>query len=212
MTNLAKKIEEINQKLAKQLPAEIINVFSQSIEDLKNSKIDQNSIQVGYKFPDFNLRNTNNQLIHLHELLKKGKVIVAFIRGTWCPYCNLQLKALQDHLELLHQKDVTLVVITPQSEDNNKELELSHKLNFDLLTDQNHLLAKQLGISFQLPKYAIDTYEKLGISLSDYNKNDHNELPIPAVYIIDTDYTIIYQFVDSNYMNRVNIQDLIDQL
>ncbi|UZJ66399.1 hypothetical protein OKW96_10280 [Sphingobacterium sp. KU25419] len=73
MTNLAKKIEEINENLATQLPAEIINVFSQSIQDLKNSKIDQNSIQVGYRFPDFNLRNTNNQMIHLNELLKKVK-------------------------------------------------------------------------------------------------------------------------------------------
>ena len=212
MTNLAKKIEEINENLATQLPAEIINVFSQSIQDLKNSKIDQNSIQIGYRFPDFNLRNTNNQMIHLNELLNKGKVIVTFFRGSWCPYCSVELKALQDHLEQIKEKKVTLVAITPQSEDNNKELELSHKLNFDVLTDQNHILAKQLGISFQLPNYVVDTYEKLGISLSDYNKNDHNELPIPAVYIIDTDHTITYQFVDSNYMHRVNIQDLIDQL
>lgn len=212
MTNLAKKIDEINKNLASQLPAEIIKVFSQSIQDLKSSKIEENSIQVGDKFPDFTLKNTNNQIIHLSKVLKKGKVIVAFFRGSWCPYCNVELKALQDHIELFKEKNVSLLAITPQSDNYNKQLEVNHMLNYDVLTDQDNIIAKQLGISFELPTYAVDTYEKLGITLSEYNKNDHNELPIPAVYIIDTDHTIIYQFVDSNYMNRVNIQDLIDQL
>jgi peroxiredoxin len=212
MTNLAKKIDEINKNLVDQLPTEVIEVFSQSIQDLKSSKIEENSIQVGYKFPDFSLKNTSNQIIHLNELLKKGKVIVAFFRGTWCPYCNVELKALQDYVELFKEKNVSLVVISPQSHSYNKELEVNHMLNYDVLTDQDNTIAKQLRISFELPHYAINTYEKLGIKLSEYNKNDHNELPIPAVYIIDTDHTITYQFVDSNYMNRVNIQDLIDQL
>lgn len=212
MTNLAKKIDEINKNLAAQLPADIIEVFSQSIQELKSSKIEENSTQVGDTFPNFSLKNTSNQIIHLNELLKKGKVIVAFFRGSWCPYCNVELKALQDRIELFKEKNISLLAITPQSGNYNKELEVNHMLNYDVLTDQDNSISKQLGISFELPTYAVDTYEKLGITLSEYNKNDHNELPIPAVYIIDTDHTIIYQFVDSNYMNRVNIQDLIDQL
>ncbi|TCR12171.1 peroxiredoxin [Sphingobacterium sp. JUb78] len=212
MTNLAKKIDEINKNLAAQLPADIIEVFSQSIQELKSSKIEENSTQVGNKFPNFSLKNTSNQIIHLNELLKKGKVIVAFFRGSWCPYCNVELKALQDHMEFFKEKNISLVAIAPQSESYNKELEVNHMLRYDILTDQDNTLAKQLGISFELPNYALTTYEKLGIKLSKYNKNDHKELPIPAVYIIDTNYNITYQFVDSNYMNRVNIQDLIDQL
>lgn len=211
MVNLAKKIDEINKNLATQLPVEIIEVFNQSIQDLKSSKIEEHSIKVGDKFPNFSLRNTNNQIIQLNELLKKGKVIITFFRGTWCPYCNIELKALQDYVELFKEKNVYLVAITPQSANYNKELEVNHMLNYDVLTDQDNTIAKQLGISFKLPNYAVNTYEKLAIKLSEYNKNDYNELPIPAVYIVDTDYTIVYQFVNSNYTNRVNLQDLINQ-
>jgi len=58
----------------------------------------EKSIQVDDKFPNFSLLNTENKCIELGELLIKGKVIVAFFRGSWCPYCNLELLALQENL------------------------------------------------------------------------------------------------------------------
>ncbi|WP_240474682.1 redoxin domain-containing protein [Flavobacterium sp. KMS] len=105
-----------------------------------------------------------------------------------------------------------MLVISPQKTDYSKELKNNHQLDFELLTDKDNALAKQLGISFELQEYVIPTYNSLGIKLSDYNDNDNNELPIPAVFVIDTDYRITYKFVDSNYMNRINIQELIEQL
>jgi peroxiredoxin len=52
----------------------------------------------------------------------------------------------------------------------------------------------------------------LGIGLSEYNENDNNELPVPAVFVIDTNGVITYKFIDTNYMNRIDIQELIEQL
>lgn len=48
--------------------------------------------------------------------------------------------------------------------------------------------------------------------ISEYNKNDNNELPAPAVFVIDTNGEITYKFVDTNYTNRINIQELVEQL
>ncbi|KIC00647.1 alkyl hydroperoxide reductase [Flavobacterium sp. JRM] len=212
MKILAQQIEELNENLAKQLPIEVLEIFSKSIEELKDQSIEESSIGIGERFPDFCLPNTNDETIELKELLKNGKVIVAFFRGSWCPYCNLELKALQENLKQIVDKKAKLVVISPQKPDYSKELKNNHQLDFELLTDRDNALAKQLGISFELQNYAIPTYKSLGIELSDYNDNDNNELPIPAVFVIDTDYRITYKFVDTNYMNRINIQELIEQL
>jgi peroxiredoxin len=148
----------------------------------------------------------------LRELLKNGKVIVAFFRGSWCPYCNLELKALQGNLRQITDRNATLVAISPQTTDYSEELRNNHHLDFELLTDKDNALAKQLGISFGLQDFVIPTYGSLGIDLSEYNANDNNELPIPAVFVIDTDGNIIYRFVDTNYMNRIDIQELIEQV
>ena len=212
MKNLEQQIKELNENLAKQLPAEVLEAFGKSIQDLKTKNIEDDSISVGQKFPDFSLPNTNDKTVTLKELLQNGKVIIAFFRGSWCPYCNLELKALQDNLKQITDKNVTLVAISPQTPDYNEELKNNHHFDFELLTDKNNTLAKQLGISFRLQDYVIPTYGSLGIVLSEYNKDDNNELPAPAVFVIDTNGSITYKFVDTNYMNRINIQELVEQL
>lgn len=212
MKNLEQQIEELNENLAKQLPAEVLEVFGKSIQDLKAQDIEESSIGVGDRFPDFILPNTNDETVALKELLKNGKVIVAFFRGSWCPYCNLELKALQDHLRQITDRNATLVAVSPQTSDYSEELRNNHQLDFELLTDKDNALAKQLGISFGLQDFVIPTYGSLGIDLSEYNENANNELPIPAVFVIDTNGNITYRFVDTNYMNRIDIQELIEQL
>lgn len=212
MKNLVEQIEELNEDLAKQLPAEIIKVFGKSIQDLKAKMPEGCSIKVGEKFPDFSMPDATNTLVHLKDLLKHGKVIIAFFRGSWCPYCNLELKALQNSLNQITERKATLLAVTPQAPDYNKKLKSSHQLGFKLLTDKDNVLAKQLGISFELHDYIIPAYDSLGIKLSDYNGNERNELPVPAVFVVDTNHTIVYKFVDPNYMNRIDIQELIGQL
>ncbi|AIM36876.1 peroxiredoxin-like family protein [Sphingobacterium sp. SG20118] len=212
MKNLKQQIEELNENLAKQLPTKILEVFGKSIQDLKARNIEEDSIDTGDTFPDFSLPNTNNEIVALKELLKNGKVIVAFFRGSWCPYCNLELKALQDNLKQITNRRTTLIAISPQTPDYSDELRSNHHLDFHLLTDKNNKLAKQIGISFGLQDYVIPVYGSLGIELSEYNKNDNNELPTPAIFVIDTNGNITYKFVDTNYMNRINIQELIEQL
>lgn len=212
MKNLKLQIEELNENLAQQLPTEVLEVFSKSIQDLKAKNIEEKSISIGNLFPDFSLPNTNDETVQLKELLKNGKVIVAFFRGSWCPYCNLELNALQDNLKQIADREAALVVISPQTSDYNEELKGNHNLDFELLTDKNNALAKQLGISFGLQEYVVPTYNSLGIDLSEYNENENNELPVPAVFVIDINGSITYKFVDSNYMNRINIQELIAQL
>jgi len=210
MTTLAQQIEALNENLASQLPVEILEAFGQSIADLKSQGLENQAPKVGHVFPNFKLSNTLNQPIELKELLQKGSVILAFFRGNWCPYCNLELKALQDRLQDL--KGATLVAISPQMATYNEELKNNHALGFDVLTDQDNRLAEQLGISFSLQDFVLPIYEKLGITLSSFNGNDYNELPVPAVFVLDQTGTITYTFVDSNYMNRVDIDEIIKSL
>ena len=212
MENLKQQINELNENLAKQLPKEVLELFGKSIQDLKVKNIEGRSIGTGEMFPDFNLPNTNDEVVELNKLLQNGKVVIAFFRGSWCPYCNLELKALQDNLKQITDKNVTLVAISPQTSNYSGEFKSNHNLDFELLTDKNNTLAKQLGIAFELQNYVIPIYSSMGIELSAYNSNDNNELPVPAIFVLDTNGRITYRFVDTNYMNRIDIQELINQL
>ena len=212
MNNLANQIENFNQELAKQVPQEVLEAFGKSIADLKTKNIEQNSIKVGEIMPAFSLLNAKIETINSNEILKQGKMIVAFYRGSWCPYCNLELKALQDNLSKFQDKKTTLVAISPQSPDNSLTIVEKQNLTFEVLSDTDNEFAKKLGIVFELQDFVLPYYDALGIDLVAFNKNKENNLPVPAVFVVDTNGKILYKFVDTNYMNRIDIDELINQL
>ena len=212
MTDLATQIQQFNIELAAQVPQEVLEAFGKSIKDLKTKNIEEKSIKLGAIMPDFSLPNAKNEIIHSKEILKSGKMIIAFYRGSWCPYCNLELKALQENLSKINDKKVSLVAISPQSPDNSLSIIEKHNLTFEVLTDKDNTFAKQLGIVFELQDFVLPFYNALGINLSSFNKNDDNSLPIPAVFVVNENGIIIYKFADANYMNRIDIDELLNTL
>lgn len=212
METLKTQIENFNIELAKQLPAEIFEAFGKSIEDLKTKNIEEKSIKVGDAFPSFSLPNANNQIINSNELLKSGKMIVAFYRGSWCPYCNLELAALQKALPKIKNKNATLVAISPQSPDYSLTTVEKHNLEFEVLTDDKNVLASKIGISFKLQNFIVPVYESIGIDVPKHNGNNENTLPVPAVYVVNKNGIVEYKFVDTNYVNRVDIDKLLNEL
>lgn len=212
MDTLANQIEQLNQSLSSQLPQEILEAFGKSIEDLKTKNIEENSIQIGEEMPEFSLLNASGDLINSNEILKNGKMILAFYRGSWCPYCNLELKYLQGNLSRIKDKNTVLIAISPQSPDHSQTMIEKNELEFEVLTDTDNNFAKKLGITFQLQDFVLPYYQNLEITLSDFNKNEDNILPVPAVFVINETGTIIYKFLDVNYMNRVDVEDLIQLL
>ena len=212
MNELAKQIEQFNKELATQVPKEVLEAFGKSIEDLQTKNIEEKSIQLGAKMPNFSLPNARNEIVHSKEILKNGKMIVAFYRGSWCPYCNLELKALQDNVSKINDKKASLVAISPQSPDNSLSIIEKHSLTFEVLTDKDNTFAKQLGIVFELQDFVLPYYNTLGIDITHFNKNNDNTLPIPAVFVVNEDGEIMYKFADANYMNRIDIDELLNTL
>lgn len=187
-------------------------MFGRSIEEIKTKNIEENSIQVGEHMPEFSLFNAYGKQISSRQILKKGKMVLAFYRGSWCPYCNLELKFLQDQLSLLKDKNTTLVAVSPQSTDHSLAMVEKNKFEFEVLTDVDNNLAQKLGIMFQLQDFVLPYYQNLGIEISEFNKNDENSLPVPAVFVVNENRMVIYKFLDVNYMNRVDIEELIKAL
>ena len=212
MTDLATQIQQFNIELAAQVPQEVLEAFGKSIEDLKTKNIEEKSIKIGETITNFSLKNAKNEVVNSSDILKNGKMIIAFYRGSWCPYCNLELKALQEKISEFKEKNATLVAISPQSPDNSLTVIEKHHLTFEVLTDKDNVFAKQLGIVFELQDFVLPYYHALGIDLSSFNKNADNSLPIPAVFVVNESSKIIYKFADANYMNRIDIDELLKTL
>lgn len=208
MDVLAKKIEELNVVLSEQLPLATMEAFQESVRLLDEQAVGSRSLVLGDHFPDFQLTDSEGRLVSLVDLLDGRKLVLVFLRGDWCPYCNLEVHALQNQLSSFENERTRLVGISPQS----AKWKQNQSDNIDILCDRNNQLAKTIGINFELHDFVIPHYEALGIDLLKINQTDNYMLPVPAAFVLDENGSVIYKFIKPNYMKRVHIGELLEMI
>jgi peroxiredoxin len=135
-------------------------------------------------------------------LLVRGPLIITFYRGVWCPYCNLELQALQEGLPQFQALGASLVAISPQTAANSRKSQRNNKLDFPILSDTHGDVAAAFGLRFALPDYLVELYKNLKNDLPAFNDDPAWTLPMPARYVIGQDGVIAYAEVNPDYTQR----------
>ena len=193
-------------------PDNIKAVIEKATADLANSGIGDRTLKFGDTVPNFTLPNAIGKEVELQSLLEEGPVVITFYRGQWCPYCNLELRALQQSLPEMQALGATLVAISPQTPDNSLSTVEKNELTFEVLSDVGNRVAKQFNLVFTVPEELRPIYEGFGIDLPAHNGDDTFELPIAATYIIAPDGKVIHAFVDVDYTKRLDPEEIVTAL
>jgi glutaredoxin len=101
-------------------------------------------------------KDANGRDVSLGELPAKGPLVVTFYRGVWCPYCNLDLQALQDALPAITERGAQLVAISPQTQPNSRKSQRDNRVTFPILSDPGNEIVARFGPRFRLPDYLIE--------------------------------------------------------
>ena len=85
-----------------------------------------------------------------------------------------------------------------------------NELEFEVLSDHNNLVAKELGLVFSLAEELRPIYLSFNIDIPSNNDEESYEIPMPATYVINKNKEIIFSFIDEDYTKRCELQDIID--
>ena len=204
--------DEIQQLLAgMNMPEEVRTVLRQGVERLKADGVGQ-GLAVGEKAPDFRLPNQENRKVSLTEELERGPVVLKFIRGEWCPICNLDVAALQRVHPQLKELGATLLVINPQKPDKGVALENRHNLGFDILSDEKQEVIRKFNLKFAVPMPVQGVYKTIGLNLPEHTANGSWNLPVPATFVLDRKGVIRARHVDVNYAQRMDPADILEAI
>src|SRR4030081_1703089 len=79
--------------IAKYVPTETQAIHIRAVVELKERNLAQNILPVGAKAPEFELQDHDGKVLSSVDLLAKGRIVLCFIRGRWCPFCVGQMEA-----------------------------------------------------------------------------------------------------------------------
>lgn len=183
-------------------PPEIHPIMERATAELIASGPASRAIRAGDRAPEFSLKDQDGNLVSSAALLEKGPLVVTFYRGVWCPYCNLDLQAMNEALPTLQSYGASLVAISPQTAVNSRKSVRTNQLGFPVLSDVHNDTAAAFGLRFTLPDYLIDLYKSLRNDLPAFNGDASWTLPMPARYVIGQDGIVLYSEVSPDYTRR----------
>ena len=186
--------------------------MQRATDELIESGQAQRAKKAGDAAPEFTLLDPDGKPVASRELLAKGPLVISFYRGVWCPYCNLELQALQAALPDITARGASLVAISPQTAANSRKSQRDNKLGFPILSDVKSEVANAFGIRFALPDYLIEVYAGFGNDLPKVNDDPAWVLPMPARYVVGTDGVIAYSEVNPDYTQRPDPSELLPVL
>lgn len=173
----------------------------------------QTSLKIGTTAPRFTAQDKSGKTLDLKTLLKSHKVVVLFFyRGQWCPYCNKQIKELQDSLQLLTGKGAYVIGVTPETSENiNKTIDKTHA-SFSIIQDKDYRIMKEYGVNYTVADVTLSQLKNYGVDLERNNGNKDHVLPVPATYVIDHSGKIIYVHFDKDYTKRASVSSILTAL
>lgn len=207
--SLKQELAEYRAGWFKRVPVERQAIMERHIAQLRDG-LAKTALKVGDRAPSIVLGNAKGETVDVGALLKKGAVIVAFYRGGWCPFCNLELRAFQRLLPDIEAAGASLIAISPEKPDDSLSTAEKNALTFEVLSDVGQKVGRAFRLVYEFSDELKSAYNGFGLDIPAKNGTASEwALPISATYIIDCDGVIIYAYTDADYRDRADPTDIL---
>lgn len=210
MTTLMERLDAARSVRANM--ADVHAAYQAMLAELRRTPFLEHALRVGDVFPDFLLPNAEGRLVARHDLLARGPVVATFFRGTWCPYCAIQLAALEEALPQIAAAGASLAAITPETGGRAAEAKARHDAHYEILADVDQGLGMACGVVFRAP----EPYRRLllsrGVDLAERQGHAGWFLPVPATFVLDRRGIVRWAFLDVDFTRRAEPDDILAAL
>jgi len=205
---LQDELDAVRDRCYENTPRHISRVRQEAIDDLISSGIAEKAIHAGDYAPGFRLRDADGKAISSYDLLNNGPVLIFFYRGRWCPYCELDLRAIQAVARQLRSSGASIVAISQQSAHESRSTERTHGLSFPSLIDRGGKVARAFGVRWKLSRELRAAEIECGLDLAIVNGESSWTLTMPARFVISPEGIVEYADISADYTRRCDPSEL----
>ncbi len=190
----------------------IISAYVPLFSSLTKAQQLPKGLRVNDAAPVFMTKDQHGKKISLADEIKKGPVVLVFYRGQWCPYCNKQLKKLEDSLSFITARGAALIAVSPEKPENIAKTIRKTNASYPVLFDDGSTIMKLYDVAYAVDTATVSKYKKYGIDFTEVNGANGAVLPVPAVFVINKEGKIVFRHFDPDYRNRASVKDILDHL
>ena len=154
--------------------------------------------------PDVSVTTIDDETVALRELAAQKPTMLIFYRGGWCPYCSRHMAELQQIESEIVELGYQIFAISVDRPEILKETLSKQELSYTLLSDSPAEVMKAFGVAYRVDDNTVARYKSIGIDFEKNTGYDHHILPAPAVFILDQEGVVKFQYVNPDYKQRIN--------
>jgi peroxiredoxin len=183
--------------------------------ELPSSADETSPLRTGDSAPEFTVRTVENDPFHFDPASLESPVVLISFRGGWCPYCNLHLSELRTVIPQIREMGFDVLFISNDRPEilysglKDETKEDTEGLDYTILSDAELNAAIALGTAFETSTKLKSWLNDTGKDYKESSIARHNGLAVPAVYIVDMNGQIVFDFVNANYKVRLSADDLL---
>ena len=100
----------------------------------------------GNNAPAFSLKNQDGETVSLKDFKGKKNVVLYFYPKAMTPGCTTQACGIRDSKAKFTRADTVVLGVSPDPVSRLVKFREKEKLNFDLLSDEDHAIAEKYGV------------------------------------------------------------------
>jgi len=185
------------------------NITAENEKDTPQSPEAVCPVIPGTQFPNTNVKNVEGDSFSITQSVADQPAIIIFYRGGWCPYCNMHLQELRTIEDELLGMGYNIFAVSPDTPEKLTESLETQDMQYTLLSDSDLQLGRSLGIVFQEKEENVEWLREHDMDIEEYSGREHHMLPVPAVFIVDTEGIIRFTFVHPDYRIRLDSDVLL---
>ena len=166
-------------------------------------------LMIGQDAPEIILFSSDGKPFNLREKIAQKPTVLLFYRGGWCPFCNAQLSQIQEIEDDLSDLGYQLLAISPDTPSALQKTSEDKELSYELISDYQLKATREFGLAFHISEDYNQKVKSIGGKTARLAGDDKSTLPVPAVYIFDTDGMIQFQYANPNYKVRIKPELLL---
>jgi peroxiredoxin len=180
---------------------------TQVFAQVANSPEEISPLLVSEKVPSVKVTSAKDkQEVLFTDITTKKRSIVLFYRGGWCPYCNAHLSDIAEAEDEIVKEGYQIIAISPDAPEFLGNTIEKEELNYQLFSDADGQLMQAMGIAFKTP-------ERYSNRLAKFSEGKNTGfLPVPSLFVVDTDGTILFEYISPKYSERISSKLLLSVL